>query len=252
MPVYRMLIEYDGTDFQGWQIQPSGPSVQETIENALGTVLHTRPTVTGSGRTDTGVHARGQVAHFSVDSELDPYRLRRSLNGLLPASVAVLALERAPDDFHARYDARRRLYHYYVCTEPRALDRSTRVLLLPAPDFEVMNRAAELLPGAHNFDAFCRTSAATRNRHCTVYRAVWVKEARRGDWHFEIEADRFLHGMVRAVVGTLLQIGRGKRPPSDIERILRSEDRRQAGPAAPAHGLVLEHVTYEEKIFESL
>ncbi len=243
---YRLLIEYEGTDFRGWQIQPNQPTIQEALEKALEVVLKTRPSVVGSGRTDTGVHARGQVAHFRTDHPVDPYRLQRSLNGLLPRSIVVRSLASVDDAFHARYDARSRRYHYYVSTEPRALDRRYRCLVRPVPDFDAMNRAAKALLGEQHFGALCRTRSETENRICTLAQAEWVPETRPGDWFFVVVADRFLHGMVRAIVGTLLEIGRGKRPEDDVARVLATQDRRQAGPAAPAHGLVLEHVLYAD------
>ena len=244
-----MLIEYDGLPFSGWQIQPEHPSVQASIEDALEVVLKQRPEVVGSGRTDAGVHARGQVAHFDADSAVDTVRLRRSLNGLLPGAVAVVALEETSDEFHARYDARSRRYRYYVTGVPTALDRQRRWLLRPVPDFDRMNAAAESLIGKHDFDSFCIAKSETKNRVCTIYSAMWVREETptgRSDWYFEIEGDRFLHGMVRAIVGTIVDVGRGKRAVSDIEGILAEKDRRAAGPAAPAHGLVLERVSYDD------
>ena len=249
MPTYRLLIEYDGSGFHGWQVQPNGPTVQKALEDALETILRTPVNVVGSGRTDAGVHARGQVAHFGFDGDLDVFKLTHSLNGILPNSIAVLASEQAPDTFHARYDAIRRTYYYHVATRPRALDRCLRWELRPSPDFHLMNEAAHALVGSRNFDSFCIAQSETKNRVCSIERAIWVEEHRSNNWRFEISADRFLHGMVRVIVGTLVEIGRGRRPPDDMDDIIAAMDRRSAGQAAPAHGLVLECVDYPEPIF---
>lgn len=247
----RLDLEYDGTDFAGWQVQPGARTVQAELERALAILWRTPVAVVGSGRTDAGVHASGQVAHVAVPDSvtLDDaalHRLRRSLSGLLPRDVALLDVRRAPDGFHARFDARRRTYHYRVATGERALDRRTRVVLRPAPSFEAMNAAAAALLGTHHFGAFCRTQSETENRVCTVETAVWEAEDRPGDGRFVVRADRFLHGMVRAMVGTLLLVGRGTLPVDALPGILATQDRRAAGPAAPPHGLCLVRVDYPD------
>ena len=244
MPTYRLDIEYDGTDWFGWQTQPDRPTIQHAIETALGVALRREASITGSGRTDTGVHARGQVAHIVLDADVDPGRLCRSVNGILPKSIAVRSIRRTNEAFHARYDALVREYRYQICCEPVALERTFRWHVKPEPDFERMNEAARALIGTRNFTSFCRASSETRNRVCNVSQAEWEAERRAGNWSFLISADRFLHGMVRSIVGTLIDVGHGRRPAGDIDAILQSEDRRSAGAAAPAHGLVLECVRY--------
>lgn len=252
MSRYALLLEYDGSEFNGWQRQSVGPTIQATVEKALRTFTRQKYLqVTGSGRTDAGVHARGQVAHFECETLSDHafQRLVKALNGLLPPTVAVRAAAQVHESFHARYDATLRRYHYYVSTEPLALERNRRLEIYSSPDFERMNRACALLIGNQHFGAFCRTRSATVNRICSIVRAQWEPEIHSGCWRFVVEADRFLHGMVRALVGTLLEIGCGKRSVQDLNRILATQDRRESGVAAPAYGLVLEQVTYDTPIF---
>lgn len=256
MPTLRLLVEYDGTDFAGWQVQPRARTVQGEIESALATILRHPVGVVGAGRTDAGVHARGQVAHAVLDdaraATVHPHRLHASLTGLLPRDVAVRAAEWAPDGFHARYGATARHYRYHVGTRPAALERHTRLRLPRDPDWDAMNAAAASLVGRHDFTSFCRTQAQTRTRTCTVTRAVWVPEDRAGDARFDISADRFLHGMVRAIVGTLLDVGRGRHTPAHVAGVLGDRDRRAAGAAAPPHGLVLHAVDYPDGAFADL
>lgn len=249
MPRYRLDVEYDGAKFAGWQIQPGQTTVQGALEQALRVLCRVDVPVVGSGRTDAGVHARGQVAHFDLEAPLPTvYRTTRALNGLVGPYIAVRNLHETHPAFHARYDAIRRVYRYQVATVPMVLERGMRVELRPAPDFSRMNEAAVALLGTHHFGAFCRAKSDTENRVCTLYEAAWHPEERSGMWYFRVSGNRFLHGMVRALVGTLLQIGRDQRPAEDLVHLLTHPDRTLAGPAAPPQGLILDEVHYPEPL----
>ncbi|PIQ62214.1 MAG: tRNA pseudouridine(38-40) synthase TruA [Bacteroidetes bacterium CG12_big_fil_rev_8_21_14_0_65_60_17] len=252
LTTYRLTLEYEGTDWYGWQIQPDRPTVQQAVQDAIRTVLRLDDVlVVGSGRTDAGVHATGQVAHMVLDNPagtpsppIDPFRLRGALNGVLPPTIVVRDLVAAPVGFHARYSATSRRYEYALTSEPIALIRRHVWHIRPAPDVDVMARAARDLLGTHDFTSFCRTQAETPNRTCTILKAAFRQEPRHGLWTFSIEADRFLHGMVRTIVGTLVDIGQGRLPTDSIPRILARQDRRAASRSAPAHGLTLVSVLY--------
>jgi len=247
VPTYRLDIEYLGTDWHGWQIQPSHPTVQGALETALQTALRYPVSIVGSGRTDTGVHASGQVAHVIFDQPVDDQRLLASLRGLLPHSIAVRSIRCVADGFHARFDARSRQYRYRLGSLPFAIDEAIRWYLRPAPDLDRMNEGAQFLLGRHDFSSFCRTQSETVNRVCAVNTAQWYRVPERdGALDFVIRADRFLHGMVRAIVGTLVEVGQGKRAPESIATILAAANRIEAGFAAPPHGLMLEHVAYPD------
>jgi tRNA pseudouridine38-40 synthase len=238
----RLLLEYDGTDFVGWQIQANGRSVQGEIAKALGRVLQEQVNLIGAGRTDAGVHARGQVANFRTSNGIAPAALLSALNGLLPPDIRVRTLEDVPEAFHARFDARGRRYRYFIGRLPRAIGRQYQWSLRRELDLPVLRRIAERIVGDHDFEAFCKAAAEVDHYRCIVVSAVW--EEGDGLLVFDIRANRFLHGMVRALVGTMVDVGRGHTTEEEFVAILAGRDRTRVGMAAPAHGLILEEVLY--------
>jgi len=244
VPTFKLVLEYDGTNYHGWQIQPNLPTIQATIEAAICTVAQHDVDVIGAGRTDAGVHALGQVAHFATTARLTAEEWQRALNGLLPPDIAVLAVEPVPDSFHARFSAKSKLYRYLILTRVHrsALSRS-KVLHYPYPlDLAAMQDAARPLVGTHDFSSFQNSPTDAENPVCTI---THLTIERFGDEiRFEVESNRFLKQMVRAIVGTLLEVGRGKLKAGDAAGILAARDRTKAGPTAPAHGLYLVRVDY--------
>ncbi len=239
----KLTIEYDGTDFVGWQIQQNGRSVQAEIEAACERILRHATGVTGAGRTDAGVHARAQVAHLITTSELPVAELHHSLNAVLPEDISIIALEDVHEGFHARYDATARRYKYFIAARHHPLARRYEWRLKYALDLSRMNDAAARICGEHDFGSFCRTKSEVHHHRCTVVEAKWISGD--GRFTFDITADRFLHGMVRTLVGTMVDIGRGFIGLDNLDRILADRDRRSAGMAAPPHGLVLWEILYE-------
>lgn len=240
----RALIAYDGSEYYGWQRQAGFESVQEELESALSAVTGDAITVHGSGRTDTGVHALGQVASFHVDTRLADERLRDALNAHLPRDIVVRRVETCADDFHARFSARAKRYAYlWVTSRTRpAFGRKYGYWVRAALDLDAMRRAANALRGRHDFAAFA-TSGSPRQDTVRTLQSVHLR-ARRGRVGLVVQGDGFLYNMVRNVAGTLYEVGIGKRPPEDVERILASGDRREAGATAPPHGLFLVRVLY--------
>jgi tRNA pseudouridine38-40 synthase len=242
MRTLKLVLEYDGTAYVGWQFQANGPSVQQAITRVLEQVLREPVTLIGAGRTDSGVHARGQVAGFRTENVLPAETLLAALNGLLPGDIRVKTVEEVPEGFHARYSARERMYRYSIGLTPAAIGRQYRWHVRYRLDLELMNRTAADVLGDHDFTSFCRIGSDVKHHRCTVLRSVWT--AAPDLLIYEIRANRFLHGMVRALVGTMVDIGRGYTPYEEFASILEARDRRRAGTAAPPHGLCLEEVLY--------
>ena len=249
----RLDLEYDGTDFVGWQIQARGRTVQGELARALRGLLREPVTPVGSGRTDAGTHALGQVAHFRTGAGLPPERICRALNSLLPPDISVRSAAEAPDGFHARYSALSKRYLYRIATRKTAVERRWVWTLQRSLDFDLMAAAAASLAGTHDFRSFCNQHPVPDSFSCTVLDCGW--ERRGHEMRFEIEANRFLRHMVRIIVGTLVEIGLGKRAP-DLSAALRGnvedgfgrrEVRGLAGPTAPAMGLCLLAVNYPEE-----
>lgn len=240
----KLILEYEGTGYLGWQRQPQGMTVQQALEEALERITGAKTTVVGAGRTDAGVHARGQTANFRTESDLPVERLRGALNALLPRDIVVLKAEEVPQDFNARFSARSKLYYYTVRngrTRP-ALSRDFCWHVRWPLEILPMHQAAAHLLGRHDFAAFQSAGADTSTTVRTVFRADWTRSF--DTLTFAIEADGFLYNMVRAIVGTLAAVGRGKITPDEFAEIVNAKDRARAGRTAPAQGLCLMRVRY--------
>jgi tRNA pseudouridine38-40 synthase len=245
---YFIYLEFDGSAYSGWQIQPHSPSVQQTLEEALALFLRQNVSVTGAGRTDAGVHASEMVAHFDLDEPQDCGWMRGKLNGILPQDIAVHRIVPVKADAHARFDATARTYKYYVTLNKSAFNRNYSWFLPNEPDFEMMNRAAEILMKTVDFTSFSKLHTDTRTNDCHVTEAGW-EMLPDGRWVFTITADRFLRNMVRAIVGTLMEVGRGRLTIDGFQRIIDSKDRCLAGDSAPAQGLFLYKIVYPDNLF---
>jgi len=248
----RALISYDGSAFFGWQRQDGFRSVQQSIEEALEALVGDKVVVHGAGRTDTGVHALGQVAHFHLDTALDDDRLRHALNFHLPEGVLILRLESCAADWHARFDARRKRYAYLVATS-RFRPVFARQLMhwtYEPLDLAAMRAAAALLVGRHDFSAFANAGSARRENVRELSRIRIV--ARRRYFAIVMQGGGFLYNMARTLAGTLIDVGRGKIEAGDVAHILASRERSLAGPTAPAAGLYLVSVRYDEPIFRGV
>lgn len=241
---YFITLSYDGTRFHGWQVQPNGTSVQGELQRALSLILRQDIQVTGAGRTDTGVHARMMVAHFDTDAPLaDCRQLAYKLNRLLPCDIAIERIEPVGDDMHARFSATSRTYYYYLHTTKDPFLRHYSCELHYPLDFRLMNEAAQMLLTYDDFGAFCKSHADVKTTLCHVTKAEW-KQTSPTAWRFEITANRFLRNMVRAVVGTLIDVGRGRLTLSDFRKVIEGKKRTEAGESMPGHALFLVDIKY--------
>ena len=238
-----MRLSYRGAGFHGWQIQPNDNSVQETIEKAMATVLRHPVAITGAGRTDTGVNARMMVAHFDVDTPVaDAAMLVRSINGIVGRDIAIHTIFLVHDDAHARFDATSRTYKYFAHTQKSPFLYPLSWQCRPDIDFGIMNQAAERLLDYRDFTSFSKLHTDVKTNNCRVTHAHWDRVGEQ--WVFTITADRFLRNMVRAVVGTLVEVGLHRITIDDFCRIIEQKDRCKAGTSMPPHPLFLWDITY--------
>jgi tRNA pseudouridine38-40 synthase len=242
----RLQLQYDGTDFHGWQIQPNLPTIQGSLTEAIRSITAEEVHVNGSGRTDAGVHALAQVCNFLTQSKIPSSNLQKALNSVLSPSIRVTRIEEVPEQFHSRHDAKAKHYRYrilkgkwcspfdfpYVYHYPRSLD------------LECMSRAAEAIVGEHDFSAFCDSDSEVESKVRRVISSFFVFDTRRNLIEYNTCANGFLHHMVRNIVGTLLEVGKGSLSATRVETILRSKNRSNSGPTAPAKGLFLMAVSY--------
>ena len=241
----KIIIEYDGTDYHGWQCQANLPTVQKTIEDAIRKITRENVKITGSGRTDAGVHAIGQVANFFIETQMDPETLQKALNSTLPRDISIIKTQEVPDGFHAQFSSRSKVYEYRIFNRPHppALQRNRVWHIQEKLDTKKMREAAAYLEGTHDFSVFATADITVKTTVRTVKR-VHVKKTREGIILVEIEADGFLKRMVRMITGTLVETGRGKLSPEGFGQILAEGQKTKNVFTAPSSGLFLKKVIY--------
>ena len=240
---YFIWLSYDGTNYHGWQVQPNGISVQGELQRVLSTLLRQEISITGAGRTDAGVHARVMAAHFEIEADIDCKQLAYKMNRMLPQDIVVDRIEEVSLDMHARFSATERTYHYYIHTRKDPFLRHFSCEIHYPLDFEAMNEAGRILTTYEDFGAFCKAHSDVKTTLCNVTRAEWIQT---GDttWYFVITANRFLRNMVRAVVGTLVDVGRGRLSLDEFRSVIEGKRRSDAGESMPGNALFLEDVKY--------
>jgi tRNA pseudouridine38-40 synthase len=240
---YFIYFSYDGTNYHGWQIQSNGNTIQAEIHHALSVLLRKQIEVIGAGRTDTGVHARLMVAHFDGDDNIDVVQLAYRLNRILPQDIAVHEVKPVSEDMHARFSAKSRTYRYYIHFKKNPFHRAYSYEIHYDLDFDAMNNAASYLLRQSDFTSFCKTGTDAKTMICHVTHAQWHKMSDNA-WYFEITANRFLRNMVRAVVGTLIEVGRHRMDFDAFKKVISDKTRTAAGESMPGHALFLEDITY--------
>ncbi|MFY0593761.1 tRNA pseudouridine(38-40) synthase TruA [Roseivirga sp.] len=247
MPRYFLQLSYKGTNYHGWQIQPNAHTVQAELQLALSTVLRKEIEIMGSGRTDTGVHAKKQVAHFDLAEEVNCEDLIYKLNSFLPEDIAIESCRPVKAEAHTRFDANERAYHYYLHQSKSPFLTKRSYYYSQNLDVELMNLAATKLIGSQDFESFSKVKTEVNNFICNISEANWFLE--NDQLVFHVRANRFLRGMVRALVGTLLLVGENKLSVEEFVEVIKAKNRKAAGRAVPPHGLYLTEVSYPEHIY---
>lgn len=239
---YKLTIQYAGTNYAGWQIQENAVTVQQTIRDVIQTVVREEINLIGAGRTDSGVHAFGQVANFRCNNKLDFVRFRYAVNSILPKDIAIISVEEVHEEFHARFDAKKRSYFYFITKQKSPFYFDYTHYIYRDFDTKILNKISQPLLGEHDFTSFCRKNTETENKICNVYSLNW--KLSKDILIFYIEADRFLHTMVRSIVGTILTAEKENLNENKIKEILESRNREIAFEAVPSKGLFLNKVKY--------
>jgi tRNA pseudouridine38-40 synthase len=244
MPNYKISIQYDGSDFFGWQSQPNGNTIQDELTKAIFQITSENVNLIGSGRTDSGVHALGQVANFKISNIIEEYKFKHSLNSILPPAISIKTIKQVNDDFHSRFDAKKRSYIYFIRSDKNPFFDKYSYHYPHAKRIDISNlkSLSRVLVGEHNFTSFCKTKTDTENKVCNVNDLNWriIQDL----LIMRVEADRFLHGMVRTIVGTLLFASLHNKSKDYLIKVLEKKDREVAGESVPAKGLFLNKVKY--------
>ena len=243
-----LLIQYDGSNYHGWQVQPNESTIQGTIEMALQKVMGTQISIMGSGRTDTGVHAHGQVAHFDIlETAIPVHNIGKVINQYLPEDIMVIASQSVVDDFHSRFMANQREYRYNLNTNYDILRRKSHWYVRFPLEFSKLATLSTMIIGSHDFSSFCYAGTETENMVCDIFDAKWLNNAD-GSLRFHIKADRFLHHMVRMLTGSMIEVARGKWSIDTFIHLLNNPDRQNHAVTAPPTGLTLVKVSYPEAV----